>query len=291
MDVVVPTCGRDAEQARIMLRSVEANVAGDAFGTIHLVAIDEPAFVSRMRGLSTPGLRDRIEYLTARDVGIEGDPARRGWLMQQIAKLQFARRARTPFYVALDSKNVMLAPVARGDLMRDGRAPWVLEDAGIHPRWWRGSARVLDHAAFDYRSPRLVLSAATPVILHTASVVAMLDWIEARHRDAFERVFLRMRGYWSRPTEFCLYFAYLDREGVLDRHHFGARWLHDVAAQIWESRATPVRWQGIQRLLHEEPCGLFGGIASAVWHSLDDETRARVAERATRDRHRSRIAS
>src|SRR5690606_597151 len=130
------------------------------------------------------------------------------------------------------------------DFVKEGRAATTLEPLENHPRWWRGAAWALGHSSFDTHRSRLVLSAATPVILHTASVRAMVDWLEHRHRTSLANLFLKPRPQrWplTQLTEFSLYYTFLDREGLFDRYHFQSDLLQDVASQIWQAHSADER--------------------------------------------------
>ena len=71
--------------------------------------------------LQTGRFQARTRYLQLGDVGLE-HIAKRGWLVQQAAKLAFARIARTAHCMELDSRNIPLKPVRLTDLVNAGRA-------------------------------------------------------------------------------------------------------------------------------------------------------------------------
>src|SRR5690606_21289880 len=109
----------------------------------------------------------------------------------------------------------------------------------------------LGHSSFDTHRSRLVLSAATPVILHTASVRAMVDWLEHRHRTSLANLFLKPRPLRARLmqlTESSLYYTFLDREGLFDRYRCQSDLLQDVASQVWQAHSADDARRGFDNL-------------------------------------------
>jgi hypothetical protein len=163
IDIFVPTCLRDLEQALILFRSLDTYLDLGSVASLNIAAIDSAEFFPRIQEIRTHKFQSRTNYLRTQDLGFS-EPKGRMWLLQQAAKLSFARHSTTEFYMVLDSKNIALRPISIIDLVQNGRSAWVLEDAAIHKNWWRGSAWALSHKTFDLNSGRQVLSAATPVI-------------------------------------------------------------------------------------------------------------------------------
>jgi hypothetical protein len=279
LDIFVPTCARDLPQARLLLHSLDRFLEPGVVTSINLASIDAAAVFEHVTDLRSARFQPCVRYLRAGDLGIlSGGDNGAGWLRQQAAKLLFARRARTEFYMVLDSKNIALNPVSPRDLVRDGRAAWVLEP--MSPRkakWWRGSAWALAHAKFVRSDGRIAVSSATPFLFHTASVVAMIDWLERRHGEPLQTFLEKrrpLRGRFMTPTEFTLYYVYMDREQLSARYHFASGDLHDVASQVWNAGTTETRAARIRRILSPEASGLFTGIHHGVWERLTDRERA-----------------
>jgi hypothetical protein len=290
IDLLVPTCQRDLPQLALLLRSLDTFLDRSVVSSLHLASIDRPEAFNELRRVATHKFQPCTHYLSPGDLGLHeaGGNHGRGWLQQQVAKLSFARHARGEFFMVLDSKNVALRPIGPTDLIERGRAQWALESISSHRKWWRGSAWALAHERFDYAPGRVALSSAAPVIFHTSSVVAMIDWLEQHHGESLERFFNKwrpIRHRFMRATEFTLYYVYMDRERLADRHHLMSNHLHDSESQIWTSFTSAVREERLRRILGGHTTGLFTGIHFAAWKGLTEAERAGLEALAAGTRH------
>jgi hypothetical protein len=289
MDLLIPTCQRDLPQVRLLLRSLDTFVDCDVVSSVNLISIDKPAFFSQVRQLATYKFQSRTRYLTPTDLGLrEGiSDYRQGWKLQQAAKLNFARYTGSEFYMVLDSKNIALRTVRGGDLMEHGRAALMPEAISFHTQWYRGSAWALAHRRFDCAPERKAISSATPVTFHAKTVANMLDWLERHHGESIERFLVRrrpIRHRFMRPTEFTLYYVYLDREGLLDRYHILSERLHDRASQIWASLSPGERTGRLSRILTRQTTGLFTTMHSGPWAALTGTDRSELYALASGER-------
>jgi hypothetical protein len=279
LDVIIPTCAADREQAEILLRSLDTFAAADLVGSLNLVCVDRPESLDSMRALRAHKFQPRTTYLELGDLGLTSSPTpyANGWVVQQMAKLIFARFAKTDFYLALDSKNFARETVRFADLVQQGRAGAFLEDVEIHDAWWRGSMRMLKHRRFDRRPGRLALSAATPVLLHTRTVREMLNGLERAYGKPFEDIFSRRTMlHRSYPIEFTLYYTYLDRECLFDRLHFRSTRLHEATTMSWAGMADHVVMERLNRLTTGRPEGLFSCVHRPIWNTLDLQVKQRL---------------
>jgi Family of unknown function (DUF6492) len=279
IDIFVPTCLRDLDQATLLFQSLATYLNTDAVASLQIAAIDAAASYSRIQELPTHKFQSRTHYLRTQDLGL-GEHHQQRWLLQQVAKLAFARHSTTEFYMVLDSKNMALRPIDITDLVRDGQSAWVLEDVVMHRDWWRGSAWALSHPKFEMNPGRQALSAATPVIFHTASVIQMLDWVEQYHGESIEKFFmkprpLRRRVLRMQHTEFMMYYTFMDREGLQDRYHFVSDRLQD-AAYIWSGMAPEAIAERIDRVLTAKTTGLFTGFHRSLWQALTDAEKVQI---------------
>lgn len=281
LDIVIPTCDKDHEQAQTLLRSLDAFAAPDLVASLCLVCVDEPRYFDRMRELRAYTLQPRTRYLHLSDLGLPDFIPGLGWFQQQLVKLRFAHQTASPFYLVLDSKNIVVQPVAHTDLIREGRAAAVLEDVAIHRRWWEGSARLLRHPGFDRTPGRPALSAGTPVLMHAASVVSMMRWVEEASAAPFVNRFMcdHLIDRDCFATEFSLYYVYLDREHLFDRLHFRNAELHDGATALWTGVPEPEQPVRLRRLLEgTEHTGRFTCIQRAIWQGIDRSTRDAILQ-------------
>jgi Family of unknown function (DUF6492) len=281
MDLLIPTCQRDLPQVRLLLRSLDTFVDCDVVSSLNLISIDKPEFFSQVQQLATYKFQSRTRYLTPTDLGLrEGiSDYRQGWKLQQAAKLNFARYTRSEFYMVLDSKNIALRPVRPGDLIEQGRAALMPEAVSFHVKWYRGSAWALAHRGFDCAPERRAISSATPVTFHARTVANMLDWLERHHGESIERFLERrrpIRHRFMRPTEFTLYYVYLDREGLLDHYHILSERLHDRASQIWASLSPSESGERLRRILNRQTTGLFTAMHPGPWEALTESDRSEL---------------
>jgi hypothetical protein len=131
---------------------------------------------------------------------------KRGWVKQQILKLGIAGFIRTPYYLLLDTDNLLVRPTGIPDLFPNGLPLLRRERFGIHPGWYRGSARAL-HYKIDLGRDDLVLG-VTPQILHTEICRGLQREIEVRNGAAPWEALLARRRVWS---EYSLYWLYLTK--------------------------------------------------------------------------------
>jgi Family of unknown function (DUF6492) len=279
IDIFVPTCLRDLEQALLLFQSLDTYLDIGAVASLNIAAIDSAASFLHIQEIPTHKFQPRTHYLRTQDLGF-GEHHRQKWLLQQAAKLSFARHSTTEFYMVLDSKNMALRHIGISDLVRDGKSAWVLEDVAMHRDWWRGSAWALSHPKFEMNPGRQALSAATPVIFHTASVIQMLDWVEQYHRESIENFFMKPRPIRRRilrmqHTEFMMYYTFMDREGLQDRYHFVSDTLQDPA-YIWSDLAPEVIAERIDRVLTSKTTGLFTGFHRSLWQAFTDTQKGMI---------------
>lgn len=279
LDIFIPTYPEDVQQLRMLLRSLDTFLDLDAVSSLSIAHVGSSDGFGRIRDVDTLKFASRTQFLSSGDLELgEPDGSRRqGWNLQQVAKLNFSRHARQAFYMVLDSKNLALRPLGLADLVVDGRAACTLEDADNHIPWWRGAAWALAHPAFDFRPGVQALSAATPVLMHTESVQAMVAWLERRHRMSLAGFFLKrrpIRSQFMRITEFSLYHTYMDREHLFETLHFPSDRLHDVRSQIWTGHTADERRARVARIVNGVSHQLFTGIQRGAWVVLAPDEQA-----------------
>src|SRR6266480_3372848 len=149
-----------------------------------------------------------------------------GWLAQQLIKLSVATRITSRHYVTLDSDILCVKPFAFETLINNGAALTNIEsssdyqriyhedsarrEAAIKVRRYGTSAEIL-----GYVRPRTLLFrfyGETPVVLQTASVLAMTEHLNKRFFCPWSRA-LATRSGW---TEYSLYFQFLEMTGQLE---------------------------------------------------------------------------
>jgi Family of unknown function (DUF6492) len=149
-----------------------------------------------------------------------------GWFKQQIIKLAVSRLVECDYYVTLDSDIVCVKPTAYRDLIVDGRALTNVETPSDYERIYtdqfalketqrkvaryRAAAKVIGYrrpAFLEYR-----FFGETPVILHTASVIALTEYLGDRYHRPWIQTLAASRTW----TEYGLYFQFLEMTQRLD---------------------------------------------------------------------------
>ena len=94
-----------------------------------------------------------------------------GWRKQQLIKLAVSTIMNTEYYITFDADVLFKKNLANDDLFADGKAIIHTQSKMSRPKWWNGSAKILNVA------PNLleVGMGVTPAILHTKSVRNLLE--------------------------------------------------------------------------------------------------------------------
>jgi hypothetical protein len=169
-----------------------------------------PEFVDRLRRAYGP-FGDRLRVVRRAEVG--SIPRGIGWYVQQVLKLQIVNHVETERYVVLDVKNLAVAPIS-ADFFADpsGRPRGIAYTYESHPLR-PGLERVLTYVGVD-PAPYVerFTATVTPFVFDSATVRALIEWIEERSGRPFADEFMQRE-----LLEFFLYSGYLVAQGaVLD---------------------------------------------------------------------------
>ena len=187
---------------RLLLPSVQKFMALDDLHEFLIIA--PPSDVEEVRkGVEAFADPLRIRVLADTDLVPLVEGMSSGWAKQQILKLAAANVLQTKHFLVFDTDNLMLSPAGFEQLCPGGRARVTREAFGVHPRWWRMSARMLRYSfKFDrsFSGPT-----TTPQILHTQIARELQREIEIRRGKApWECLLASYRG-WSEYTMAWLY--------------------------------------------------------------------------------------
>jgi hypothetical protein len=184
----------------------------------------------------------------------------RPWQRQQVIKLNAPAVTDADFVLTLDPDVLALKPITRDLLVPGGRALLEPEPRGVHQRWWRDSADLLDV------TPRLERRGmnVTPALLSTAVLTEVQRRLEAVGERPWMDILLTSYCDW---TEYSLYLLAAERASLVARHHI---WADDPAApahlqadpalSIWGG-TSPSRGD-VKRLFGADDPGLFAVIQS-----------------------------
>jgi hypothetical protein len=241
-DAVLPLHPRDLERARMLASTLHRFVEG--IGRIWIVTRPEAADAARgifapwrPRVLSDADIVPELHSLRAR-LRARWWGARFGHNVQQLAKLEMGRRVGTPYYLTLDADVLAVKRATVEWLFPGGRSRVVRLRSEDHRRWYETSAALLGLPRSEWQH------GVTPVLLHTASVRALLDYLDGPGHSAANDVrgpgwraaLLRRRGW----TEYSLYHTYVEARGAFEEIHEAVDPGEWVGPSVWDASA----WEG-----------------------------------------------
>lgn len=164
-----------------------------------------------------------------------------GWRKQQLIKLAIASNMKSDYYITFDADVLFKRYVSNADLFPDGRALLQPLSRHIRPKWWIGSARVLDIV----QNPDAPGMNVTPAILHRETVLHLMTYLESlngknwinellKTYQPFPLSLLRKPIPW---TEYSLYFLYITKiDQCLDSiHHLTNDLLLISKKSVWSN--------------------------------------------------------
>ncbi len=277
-DIFIPTCTRDLEQLRYLMYSLANFLDAECYDKVYIAWIDRLPF----RGFpdSIPNeMSQRIIVLDFDQLISRRFVKRDGWLLQQVAKLNFSKLAKCEYYIVLDSKNLALRKIKLDYLLKDSKAISVTVSRDAHIKWWRGAAWALRHPGLLVHSEQKVLSSITPSIFNRDVVLRLLEDLENIHETSFERFFLKtrpIRSRFMRPTEFSLYYTFLDKIGAFEKYHFTDNVLQGGGVQIWNKYSQSMRDELATKIFTGQGKSLMTGIHREAWGSLSPEIKSSI---------------
>lgn len=200
------------------------------------------------------------------------------WYVQQLVKLAAASVIRTDHYVTLDDDILCLRYFAASDLVKAGQALTNVETIqDYHNLYTSAFAK----AEVRIKTLRYVRAAEfigaptwdrqwfygeTPVVMHTRSVLDLLEHIEYRHQSPWQAA-LAQRLRW---TEYALYFQYLEMSSRLEHvcSLKDADTVLSLTRSIWQTAdkyRKPVGWEPSCFIHSDRKCcqgGLFAAVQS-----------------------------
>jgi hypothetical protein len=184
----------------------------------------------------------------------------RPWQRQQIIKLNAPAFTTAPFVLTLDPDVIAVKPITRERLLPGGRAILEPEARGVHPRWWRDSADLLDVDP-GFERPGMNV---TPALLSTAVLGEVQRRLEAVGGRPWMDILLTSYCDW---TEYTLYLLAAEWAGLAALHHVWAddpatpaRLQVDPGLSIWDTAAASRA--NVERLFALDDPGLFAVVQS-----------------------------
>jgi hypothetical protein len=204
-------------------------------------------------------------------------PKASGWFTQQVYKLLISRHIWSKYYLMLDAKNHLVAPLTLPMLQApDGRLCIRQYDYLKHPLK-RYLLRCCDYFGIDQQVVNNFLPTVTPFTARTYWVRKLVTHIE-RNGQPFMQTFLA-----AKVTEFFLFGTYLLHLGhKLEDHYEFTPWINDgvwrehtdwISDGVWKNHTNEVMQQKITEL----PPRCFFGIHRAAFKNMDETTLNMVA--------------
>lgn len=177
--------------------------------------------------------------------GDAGGRAADGWMMQQMLKLGAARLMASSFYVTLDCDIVCVRAFSKASLLCGDRAivgietesdysriyidSFALEEANIKHGRYDQSASLLEYRRIKSRMG--IYYSETPCVLHTGSVINLLEFLNSRSGRSWSRVLADARGW----TEYGLYFQFLEKVHMIEELCLsrGCNAVLDLERSVW----------------------------------------------------------
>eukprot|EP01041_Mallomonas_annulata_P000425 gene425-763_t len=146
---------------------------------------------SHMLKLKNDAIRSGINITMVRPWGHKGELSWRYWGGQQIGKIRISQRISTDYYLILDSKNVLIAPLLPTDLYDIC-----------------GRGKKMENMIKLTKSRFAWHKSVTPALLHTSSVRHMVQTFLPSLNLSFDKMI------WSDATEFFLYDTYITMQNL-----------------------------------------------------------------------------
>lgn len=228
MDVVLLTCVErpdrkysDLTRACILAHSLERNLDPADSWTIHVVAAD--AEIEEVRDRLSHFSLDYRFHPHSSFLAQASDAD--GWRLQQFLKLLISRKIEEPFYLSIDSDQILTRRLRISDLVRDGRALMTPEPRAVHEAWWVGSANIL----------------GTTLVNDPASVMSCVCMATSVVRRVLARLLERLGDHWMEALlaredwiEYSLYFTLAQAGYEASPYHFITRpALLGAAQSVW----------------------------------------------------------
>ncbi len=241
IDVFIVTYAEELPLLRLCLRSLGAHLERSEVGNI-LIVINEAESVPLKAQIMTESLSllqdlaPKLQLLDRKDFSqVEAT----GYCLQQIYKLEAARKVTTDLYVCLDCKNFLVGPTAFGDLLTGGRPRYFLDpqDSQAHRVYMRNRYMSYWGVPEPYDGV-LMVSMATPFIFERDLMIEMIEAVERREGMHFGAAFAQKFGAQNLYSEMLLYSAFLHRHHPDRVAADGPRRHREMALTLWGGAMT-----------------------------------------------------
>lgn len=214
LDLVVVGFTGELRALKLQARSLRLYASEGTFSRIFII-VNDNAFSAFRAYFETEILPEygahgeRVELVDYR--ALTGKATRKtGWRSQQALKLLAVRLVAAPQYLLLDSKNHFIRPVNQSNFIgADGRLRTHMYPVITGFEAYFAAACnyfALPHLEAKSIEPRpTVMPTATPFMMASKHVTALLELVEAREATPFFSFFMETRQF----TEFYFYYAYL----------------------------------------------------------------------------------
>lgn len=168
--------------------------------------------------------------------------SRSGWFKQQIVKLKAADIVQTDYYLILDSDCILRCPLNYSTLIRTNemghkRSYLQTEEIFKHPRWYKGSSKLLGITEPFMKSLKGFGIGVTPQVLSIHIVKQLMKFLQEAHQVPWPILLANNRFQGIPPaiwTEYTLYYLFAERTGLLDKYHvLGRNNIANYYQSVW----------------------------------------------------------
>lgn len=249
--LVTCSMARDRDLFALLARSVDAHIPADIPHRVVVPASDMAVF--RAFGSPRREIIAQEDVLPFRTVKIPNLPRAlgalagsfrrpfyvdrklrmiRGWILQQILKIEMSRLAPEDAVIHVDSDVFFFRPMTAANVFHDGRPAFFAADGQSgnprHGEWVQAAARVLGASVPADHRPHYIENCVT---WSTAVLRDLVGHVENRHSRPWHQVLLAERSF----SEYYLYGLYLDHVAGLSKV---ARTSSALCRSYWPAQGT-----------------------------------------------------
>lgn len=203
IQAVLPIALRDINRSKILFQSLNTFFDPDSLDLI-LIIVPELEPIESM--LSSFPVKFTTKLLTEKELIPEGDwkgfLKKKGWVKQQILKIQAAKYTKTNFYLCLDADIICIRDTDYSKLIKNNKPIANIELKSYHKKWWNKSQKVLKTPKSNSKNGIGV----TPSILITSEVLGLIKHLEMKYKQSFVKTLCQKKDW----TEYTLYWLYIE---------------------------------------------------------------------------------
>jgi glycosyltransferase involved in cell wall biosynthesis len=199
--IVIPTLGTDADKLAICLMSINHFLDPTNFKLLIITPIEDKLTIKKsIQGILTKNIP--LDIITDDMVLPDPDSYSIKWARIQILKLLCAMFVETPFFLILNSSNILTKPLSIINIIQDNKAVMEMGEPGIYNNLEQAFTLFGDVCP----NPSMSMMRMTPAILSTFLTKDMFNFLQKKQQETSVQQFL----YNTVPNVawYVIYFAY-----------------------------------------------------------------------------------